>query len=282
MANSVPSMPTNPAVVAEDLIVGHGNRIAIARSNFVIPAGTVTALIGPNGSGKSTLLNAIAGLQAPFSGRITVAAGAGRIAYVLQATKVNEILPITVREVVTMGRYATSGPWRRLNRDDRQAVADAMSRMGVADLADRHLGELSGGQRQRVFVAQGLAQEHDLLLLDEPLTGLDLVSAQAIDQVIHDEPAEGCTLVMTTHDLAEAGMADYVILLAGRVVAAGPPDHVLSVEHLTAAYGSSLLHTDGEKVFIDDPAHRPVPGRHVHRDMTIHIEPPDSSLHSQR
>jgi manganese transport system ATP-binding protein len=275
-------MTTNPAVVAEDLVVGYGNHIAIDRSDFVIPRGTVTALIGPNGSGKSTLLNAVAGLLAPISGSITVMGANGnarRVAYVLQATKVNEVLPITVKEVVTMGRYATTGPWRRLTSDDRGAVADAMSRMGIDDLADRHLGELSGGQRQRVFVAQGLAQEHDLLLLDEPLTGLDLVSAQAIDHVIHDEPARGCTLVMTTHDLAEARMADYVILLAGRVVAAGPPIEVLSVEHLTAAYGSSLLHTDGEKVFIDDPAHRPVPGRHVHREMTIHVEPPDAGLH---
>ncbi|HEX2405482.1 MAG TPA: zinc ABC transporter ATP-binding protein AztA [Acidimicrobiia bacterium] len=275
-------MTTNLAVVAKGLVVGYGRHIAIDRSDFVIPAGTVTALIGPNGSGKSTLLSAVAGLLAPISGSITVLGGNGnnrRVAYVLQATKVNEVLPITVQEVVTMGRYSTTGPWRRLSRDDREAVADAMSRMGIDDLADRHLGELSGGQRQRVFVAQGLAQEHDLLLLDEPLTGLDLVSAQAIDRVIHDEPARGCTLVMTTHDLAEARMADYVILLAGRVVAAGLPDDVLSVEHLTAAYGSSLLHTDGEKVFIDDPAHRPVPGRHVHREMTIHVEPPDAGLH---
>lgn len=275
-------MSTNPAVVAENLVVGYGSRIAIDRSDFVIPAGSVTALIGPNGSGKSTLLNAVAGLLTPISGTIAVMGGNGnsrRVAYVLQSTKVNEVLPITVQEVVKMGRYATTGPWRRFSREDRRSVADAMSRMGIDDLADRHLGELSGGQRQRVFVAQGLAQEHDLLLLDEPLTGLDLISAQAIDRVIHEEPARGCTLVMSTHDLAEARNADHVILLAGRVVASGLPDEVLSVEHLTSAYGSNLLHTDGEKLFIDDPAHRPVPGRHVHRERTIHVEPPDAGLH---
>lgn len=283
MANFTPL--TDPAVVAEDLVLSHGKQTTIDTSNFVIPAGAVTALIGPNGSGKSTLLNAIAGLHPPLAGNIAVTAPGGRarrISYVLQATKVNEVLPITVREVVTMGRYATTGAWRRLGTLDREAVAAAMKRMDITDLADRHLGELSGGQRQRVFVAQGLAQDHDLLLLDEPLTGLDLVSAQAIDQVIHDEPAQGCTLIMSTHELAEARAADYVILLAGRVVAAGPPIEVLQIEHLTAAYGSSLLHVDGDKLFIDDPAHRPVPGRHVHREMTIHVEPPDAGLHGSR
>lgn len=281
MANSVP-LQTNPAVVAENLVLAHGKQTTIDASSFAIPAGAVTALIGPNGSGKSTLLNAIAGLHAPRSGTITVTPTgerARRISYVLQATKVNEVLPITVREVVTMGRYATTGPWRRLGREDRAAVAAAMERMDITGLADRHLGELSGGQRQRVFVAQGLAQEHEILLLDEPLTGLDLLSAQAIDQVIHDEPAQGCTLVMTTHELAEARAADYVILLAGRVVAAGAPGEVLLIEHLATAYGSSLLHVDGDKLFIDDPAHRPVPGRHIHREMTIHVEPPDAGLH---
>jgi manganese transport system ATP-binding protein len=141
-----------------------------------------------------------------------------------------------------------------------------MERMGIADLADRHLRELSGGQRQRALVAQGLAQEHEILLLDEPVTGLDLTSAQAIDQVIHEETLTGCTIVVTTHDLAEARVADHVVLLSGRVVAGGPPEEVLTLENLTAAYGPNLLHVEGEQLFIDDPAHRPVPGRHIHRD----------------
>jgi manganese transport system ATP-binding protein len=140
--------------------------------------------------------------------------------------------------------------------------------MGIGDLEELHLGDLSVGQRQRVFVAQGLAQDHDILLLDEPLTGLDITSAQAIDDVIHDENTRGCTIVMTTHDLAEAHVANHVLLLSGRVVAWGPPDEVLSVENLTAAYGPNLLHVEGRQLFIDDPAHRPVPGRHVHRDRS--------------
>jgi iron complex transport system ATP-binding protein len=258
-----------PAIVAEDLVLAYGRRVAVGPSSFVVPRGGITTLIGPNGSGKSTLLGAIAGLIEPAAGRIEVTAAGGseqRIAFVLQTTKVNDTLPVTVREIVTMGRFATTGAYHRLGAADRGAVAVAMERMGVSDLADRHLGELSGGQRQRVLVAQGLAQEHEILLLDEPVTGLDITSAQAIDQVIHDETLTGCTIVITTHDLAEAHVAEHVILLSGRVVASGAPAEVLTIENLTAAYGPNLLHVEGGQLFIDDPAHRPVPGRHVHRD----------------
>ncbi len=257
------------AVTATDLTLSYGPRVALATSSFVIPRGGITVLIGPNGSGKSSLLAAIAGLIQPASGQIDVSTandnGESRISFVLQSTTINETLPVTVREVVTMGRFA-GNPRRRIRPEDHAAVEDAMRRMDIDGLAGMHLSELSGGQRQRVLVAQGLAQDHDILLLDEPLTGLDLPSAQAIDQVIHDETSTGCTIVMTSHDLAEAEVADHVILLSGRVVASGTADQVLTVENLTAAYGPNLLHVEGERLFIDDPAHRPVPGRHVHRD----------------
>lgn len=253
-------------VVATNLVVAYGDRVALDRSSFSVPAGSTTALIGPNGSGKSTVLNAIAGLIAPVSGELYVGAERNRISYVLQGTKVNEVLPITVREVVTMGRYAGRRVTTRLRGEDRTAVNEAMERMGLSDLASLQLFELSAGQRQRVFVAQGLAQDHDLLLLDEPLTGLDLTSARAIDEVIHEEHTRGCTVLMTTHDLAEARVADYVLLLGGRVIAAGPPLEVLTTDTLAEAYGPTILHVDGGEVFIDDPAHMPVPGRHVHRE----------------
>src|SRR5690606_33869288 len=140
--------------------------------------GAVTALIGPNGAGKSTLLNAISGRIHARHGHLDVPAAErpGGVAYVLQATQVNTQLPITVRETVTMGRYARTGPFRRLRAADRAAVDEAMEALAITDLADRQLHELSGGQRQRAFVAQGLAQEADVLLLDEPITGLDVVS----------------------------------------------------------------------------------------------------------
>ncbi len=270
------------AAQARDLVLTYGSTVAVARSSFTIPSGSVTAIIGPNGSGKSTVLSAIAGLVEPAAGSIEVPArrsGSHRLAYVLQTTKVNEALPVTVREVVTMGRYAAAGAYLRLNRADRDAVESAMERTGIGDLASRHLHHLSGGQRQRVFVAQGLAQEHDLLLLDEPLTGIDLPTAQAIDAIIHDEITRGCTVVLTTHDLSEARAADHVVLLSGAVIAAGDPEMVLTAAHIKAAYGPSLLHVDEGRVFLDDPAHQPVAGRHVHGERTIHTESSPTDLH---
>ncbi len=246
---------TEAAVAARDLVLGYDSGVVFDRSSFTIPRRQLTAIIGPNGSGKSTLLNAIAGLMDPLAGSIEVPAGARRIAYVLQTNRVNEALPITVREVVTMGRYAGAGGFRRLSDADRQAVAAAMERTGIADLEARHLHDLSAGQSQRVFVAQGLAQDHELLLLDEPLTGIDLPTASAIDAVIHGERAHGCTVVITTHDLSEARVADHVLLLAGRVVASGAPDTVLTRDHLVEAYGPSLVHGTDGRLFIDDAAH---------------------------
>lgn len=266
-------------VAAKNLEVAFGSIVAIASSDFEIPAGGVTAVIGPNGSGKSTLLNAIAGLVEPSAGSISVRAEPARISYVMQATKVNEHLPVTVAEVVTMGRYASLGAYGRMTEEDRDAVSAAMGRMEVDGIAGSHIHYLSGGQRQRVFVAQGLAQEHDVLLLDEPLTGIDITTAQAIDDVIHAETRYGCSVIMTTHDLSEARTADSVLLLAGRVIAWGTPAEVLTESNLVAAYGPSLLHVEKGRVFLDDPAHAPASGRHVHHERTIHMESDRSQVH---
>jgi manganese transport system ATP-binding protein len=255
------------AITGTGVAASYGGVGVLEPSDFTIPQGAITALIGPNGSGKSTLLSMIAGLLPLAAGNIDVQPVDGRprrISYVFQSTKVNETLPVTVREVVSMGRYPTTGPRRRFTPEDHRIVDDAIKRMDIASIAGRHLKELSGGQRQRVFVAQGLAQDHDVLMLDEPLTGLDLPSAHAIDDVIHDEHARGCTVIITTHDLSEARGADHVILLAGRVVSNGPPDAALSDEHLAAAYGPGLMHSQHAVPLIDDPAHITDP-RHHHR-----------------
>ncbi len=276
-------MPLVPAIVADEIAFRYGSRMAVAPSSLAIPQASITAIIGPNGSGKSTVLNGIAGLIEPSSGSITtlpIDDRPRRVAYVLQATRVNESLPITVREVVTMGRYPSTGPYRRLAREDRAVVQQAMDRMEITRLADRHLTELSGGQRQRVFVAQGLAQDHDMLLLDEPLTGLDITSAQAIDDVIHEEQSHGCTIVLTTHDLTAAQVADYVVLMSGVVVASGPPGEVLTEEHLRTAYGPSLIHMKDARLFLDDPAHRHPPAPHEHQDRSIHLEVSPTDRHA--
>ena len=268
----MPGVRVNEAAVrAKDVVLGYGKTVAIAKSSFEIPRGQITAVIGPNGSGKSTLLHAIAGLTAPMSGTLETSGpfnGKPRIAHVLQTTKVNDALPISVAEVVMMGRYADKGLYSWIRREDRDAVARALDRVGLASSGHIHLADLSGGQRQRAFVAQGLAQDHDILLLDEPMNGIDLPAAHAIDKAIHEEVEEGCTVVITTHDLSEARVADFVLLLSGRVVASGPPSQVLTKEHLSEAYESALLHIGDDEVLVDDSAHVPVAGRHVHRDRS--------------
>jgi manganese transport system ATP-binding protein len=160
-----------------------------------------------------------------------------------------------VRETVTMGRYATAGPIRRLQAHDRAAVDAALEALALTELAARPLHQLSGGQRQRAFVAQGLAQGAQLLLLDEPITGLDLVSRQHILDAIAAERAAGRTVVVSTHDLGDASQADHLLLLAGRVVASGPPSAVLTDAHLADAYGAHLLRLGDRTLILDDHAH---------------------------
>jgi manganese transport system ATP-binding protein len=264
--------------------VAYGSTVAVAASDFTIPSGSVTALIGPNGSGKSSLLNAIAGLAGDglvAIGGVPAAEVRHRIAYVLQTTKVNEAIPVTVREVVAMGRFTTLGVFGRSGDLDRAAIDDAITRLRLGGIADRHLDELSAGERQRVFVAQGLAQDHDVLLLDEPFTAVDVVSSQAIEHAIAEERGTGCSVVMSTHDLAEASAADHVILLSGRIIAEGPPAAALTTDSLAAAYGTRFMRLDDGRFFIDDPAHAPVPGRHSHLERTIHPETPGVGLHDR-
>ena len=244
-------------MTASELVLAYGSHTVLSASTFRAPSGAVTALIGPNGSGKSTLLHAVAGLLHPRAGRLDVPARRrrGGVAYVLQGTKVNEHLPITVREVVTMGRYAEAGAFRRLRRTDRDAVDRSLEALAITDLTDRPLRELSGGQRQRAFVAQGLAQGADVLLLDEPITGLDLVSRQHIVDAVQRERDAGRTVLVSTHDLGDAAAADHLLLLAGRVVASGPPDQVLTEAHLADAYGGHLLQVGAQTLILDDHPH---------------------------
>lgn len=235
------------AVVGRHIVVSRGDTVALRESDFTVPPGSITAIIGPNGSGKSTLLHAIAGLLPVDSGALSVLGATPQqsqpqIAYVLQYSTPQKGTPLTVEETVMMGRYPTLGFLRRPSSHDRERVARAMDRLDITHLARRHLTELSGGQRQRVYVAQGIAQDHTLLLLDEPLTGLDITSARTIDGIIHDEPQHGCSVILTTHDLEEAQAADHVILTGGRVIACGPPAEVLTKENLAEAYGLGALH----------------------------------------
>ncbi|MFP5415929.1 MAG: metal ABC transporter ATP-binding protein [Actinomycetes bacterium] len=266
-------MSTEVLATASGLTLGYGNRVALAASDFTVPHHAVTAIIGPNGSGKSTLLNALAGILDPMAGTLHVLGGTpgrrGLTSYVMQSLAFPSGTPITVREAVAMGLYPKLGWFGRPTAEDRDRVQRAMERLRITDLAKRHLDELSGGQRQRVYVAQGITQQHEALLLDEPLTGLDLVSARTIDEIIHSERERGHAVVLTTHDLDEARAADWVVITSGRVIAAGPPGEVCTRRNLEVAYGLGALHQPSEQFLDDphaedDPAHEHTRHQHPH------------------
>jgi len=253
--------------VLRDAVVTRGHQAVLTVDHLDISPG-VTALVGPNGSGKSTLLHALTGLLTvdgtiEVLGRTPVAARP-RVAYVLQTQHASEHLLVTAREVVALGRAPARGPFRPLGASDRAAVDAAMERLEIADLARRHLAEMSGGQRQRVFVAQGLAQDAEVLLLDEPVAGLDLVSVERIRAVIAEERAAGRTIVVATHDLDDAAGADAAVLLQRRVVAAGRPADVLAPRHLRTAYGGRVLDLGEGRIAVDDGIHHPDHEHHHH------------------
>lgn len=242
-----------PVVDIADLTVRYGPVLALEDLSIRVSGGTTLAVIGPNGSGKSTLLRSMARLQGDIDGTVDV--GDATVSLVLQVTDVDRSLPITVRETVRMARYAIRGLFARLRRDDHDAVASALERLDITDLAERQLHELSGGQRQRVLVAQGLAQDADILLLDEPVTGLDVVSRARILEVIAEERSQGRIVVMTTHQLDDARRCDRVLLLARRIIADGTPEDVLVEEHLREAFGGRMLRLAGGELLVDDPHH---------------------------
>jgi zinc/manganese transport system ATP-binding protein len=241
-------------VVAWDVCVHYGTTVAIAPSSLSIPPGQSVALVGPNGSGKSTLLLVLAGLLRPTSGSVQRRDDV-RVAFVAQHQLQHRWMPISVGEVLRMGRYGERGLVGRLGAADRRAIAEAAERMDVGALLRRPFGDLSGGQRQRVLVAQALASRPGLLLLDEPITGLDLMSQRRILEVIADEAAVGTSVVLSTHHLGEARRTDRVLLLAGCIVADGPPDEVLRPSLLAEAFGNRMIRTADGAMVVDDHGH---------------------------
>jgi iron complex transport system ATP-binding protein len=263
-----PDRPDVPAIHVAGLDVDYGPIRAVERVHLEIPRGTSVAIIGPNGSGKSTLLSTLSGLVRPTRGRVEILGQPARsarrqVAHVLQTVIANEAVPLTVRETVQMGCYAPRGAFGPLRAEDRRAVREAIERMRIEDLVDRQLLELSGGQRQRVYVAQGLAQRAEVLLLDEPITGLDLVTQETITHMIQDERDRGATVVLTTHDVGTAQLADVAVLMATRVVATGPPNEVLTPANLATAYGGHVHVLDDGTVVLDEGHHHD----HRHHDQ---------------
>ena len=235
------------AIEARGLDVGYGRHVVVRDVRVAAAPGALVALIGTNGSGKSTLLKTLAGMIAPLGGEARVlgaapGASARRVAYLPQHPASSHTLPLRARDVVAMGRYAHLGLLRREGVADRRARDAAMARTGADAYAALPLRELSGGQQQRVHLAQVLAREAEVLLLDEPTAGLDVAGRAAVMAIVEAERARGVTVVMSTHDLGDAERASHVLLLAQRVVAAGAPREVLTDEHLRACFGFTQLH----------------------------------------
>jgi ABC-type Mn2+/Zn2+ transport system ATPase subunit len=194
-----------------DVSAGYGERTAQEHVTVAVEAGSLLAVVGPNGAGKSTLLKLMAGLLRPWTGRIEVLGGppgreSHRVAYVPQAELVDWAFPVTVEDVVMMGRFPRLGPVRRPGRDDRRAVTGALEQVAMARHARTQIGRLSGGQRRRVFLARALAAEPDVFLLDEPVTGIDATTQELLMDLLEAQAARGKTVVATTHDLACAAV----------------------------------------------------------------------------
>ncbi|WP_017607742.1 metal ABC transporter ATP-binding protein [Nocardiopsis xinjiangensis] len=245
----------NPAAIdVTDTTVHHGHILALDRLDLHIPPQTVCGLLGTNGSGKSTLFKTILGLTRPDHGRTrimghtpTAARRAGLLAYLPQAEQVDWTFPLRVDDVVMMGRYNHMGPRRDPRPTDRQAVDQALHRTALTELAHRQIGALSGGQRKRAFLARALAQNAPILLLDEPFAGIDKHSESTITDLLRTLPAQGHTLLISTHDLTQVPtLCDQALLLQRRVLAQGTPEHVLRPELLMQAF---TTHTPQE-----DPA----------------------------
>lgn len=234
------------AVTVRDLTVRYEGVVALDGASLRVGFGEALGIVGPNGSGKSTLLKTIAGLLQPTSGEVTVmgksprSLPAGTIAYVPQIEAVDWTFPATVYDVVAMGRFPRLGFIRRFGKDDRVAVYRALDLLNLRELAKRHIAALSGGQQQRVFVARAIAQQPKLLLLDEPTTGVDAATEEALSNVVRELVADGMPILMATHDLDRApDWFDRLMVLDRRVLAIGEPRQVLE----SGAYAAIREHT---------------------------------------
>jgi manganese/iron transport system ATP-binding protein/manganese/zinc/iron transport system ATP- binding protein len=210
----------------------------ISGLDFEITTGELVAILGPNGGGKTTLFRALLGETPQRSGRVELG---GSIAYVPQTERSRLDFPTDALGVVLMGTYARTPWYRRLGRDQRGIAERALERVGLAAEATTRYGELSGGQRQRVLIARALAQEARVLLLDEPLTGVDRVASRLVLTILGELRDEGRAILVSTHDIRQAEDFDTVLCLNGRQVACGPPSDVLTPPTLEATYGSELV-----------------------------------------
>ncbi|MDN6486470.1 MAG: metal ABC transporter ATP-binding protein [Ancrocorticia sp.] len=226
------------------MTVRYGDVCALESASFKLGWGRVCGLVGMNGSGKSTLFKTIMGMIHPESGTVTINGGsptaarkAGSIGYVPQSADVDWTFPMSVRDVV--------GITRRPHARDHEAVEHALDRVELTEYADRQIGQLSGGQRKRAFVARGIAQQADIMLLDEPFAGVDKRTEATITRLLRELAGEGRTIFVSTHDLhALPQLADEAILLMRHVLFHGPPEEVLVPERLALAFGIDVMNQE--------------------------------------
>lgn len=237
---------SSPAVAVRGVQAGYRGHAALDDVTLSVPRGTMMAIVGPNGGGKSTLLKLVLGLLSPWRGTLEVLGTSprqarARVGYVPQTGSGDWSFPATVGEVVMMGRYRRLGWLRWPGRADWSAVRAALEQVGMVDRIDRQVGELSGGQQQRVFFARALVQEPELLLLDEPLAGVDALTERDIYALLRRQVDRGLTVLFTTHNLSSVvEQFDLVAFVNRRIVAAGPPAEVFHEETLQATYGSRM------------------------------------------
>ena len=252
-------------ISARDVTVTYRNgHTALRDATFDIPKGTITALVGVNGAGKSTLFKAIMGFVPAAKGEITVlgmpvkeALKRNIVAYVPQSEEVDWSFPVLVEDVVMMGRYGHMGFFRHPKKSDHEAVTDALKRVNMVNFRHRQIGELSGGQRKRVFLARALAQEGQVILLDEPFTGVDVQTEDQIIDLLREMRDEGRVMLVSTHNLGSVPeFCDRTVLVKETVIAFGTTEQTFTHDNLELAFGGVLRHfvIGGSDLHDDDDA----------------------------
>jgi manganese/iron transport system ATP-binding protein len=247
-----------PILDVQQVSVHYNGRAALDNITFHLHESERVAVVGPNGAGKSTLFKVVAGVMPPTSGEVKIFGSRPRghvcIGYIPQRSQVDWNFPVTVADVVMMGRSAKLGPLNWPRKKDWQYVEHALDTVDMSALASRQIGQLSGGQQQRMFIARALAQESELMLMDEPLAGLDTPSQEDILVLLDRLKNENVTVMVATHDLDQAASHfDRIMLLNQRIVSFGEPNTVMQTENLINAYGGRLRSTDdGNILAVDD------------------------------
>ena len=249
--------PNQPILDVRHLTVRYNGRVALEDITFHLHEGERVAVVGPNGAGKSTLFKTVAGVLAPTSGEVNIFGSRPRghvcIGYIPQRSQVDWNFPVNVADVVMMGRSAKLGPLNWPHKKDWEHVQRALETVELSNLASRQISQLSGGQQQRMFIARALAQEAELMLMDEPLTGLDMPAQEGLLNLLDTLRDQNVTVMVATHDLEQAARHfDRILLLNHRIVAFGSPDIVLQTENLLSAYGGRLKLDSKGTMLVDD------------------------------